>query len=99
MVNVSELRPGMQVRIVDKWDNMSAPNAGGHMDCYLGRVVTVAEIVNDKRYFHIEEDNRRTIAGMCLFEDKWFFDGYMVKEIIEDNDEPLQAKPIAKLFS
>lgn len=98
MVNVSDLSPGMRVKIVDSWSVKSSPNFDGYMNCYLGQTVTVSKITEDNKWFHIEEDNRNTAPSHGAF-GKWFFDGYMVEEIVDGNDEPLQAKPIAKLFS
>lgn len=54
MVSLQELRPGMMVKIVDRWNPSCNRNSDGHMDKYLGKVVTILEVNNS--YVLIDED-------------------------------------------
>ena len=44
MVDLSELRPGMKVKIVDQWGPGCGENPEGHMDYWLGQIVTIRHI-------------------------------------------------------
>jgi len=60
MVYISELRPGMRVKIVDRWmttDGKGRQNFMGEMDIYLGNTATVMEVCS--RYISIREDGGR----------------------------------------
>lgn len=54
MVELSKLKPGAKVKIIDSWVDGCRQNSDGKMDHWLGKVVTVKEIRN--KYFIIEED-------------------------------------------
>ena len=89
MVDIRELKPGTLVRIVDEWNGQCFQNGRGHMDEYLGQVVTIDEVLKGfggKMYrFHIKEDHRYRYGSRT---DKWVFNQYCVAEIVDKYDEP-----------
>lgn len=72
MVEMSELEPGMKVRIVDRFtdDCCAVPN----MAKLLGKVVTVSPHIG-KSYALIEEDDRR-----------WAWNKHCMAEIVEEDE-------------
>ena len=54
MVSLSELRPGIKVKIVDHWVPGCGENPEGRMDHWLGKIVTVQEVFDN--FIDIEED-------------------------------------------
>ena len=90
MIQISELSVGMRVKIVDKWVAGSRHNPQGGMDCYLGSVVTVAEIHSNSwdRDISIEEDNGR-----------WSWQPDMLDYVVEDSDfEPASLDELEALM-
>lgn len=59
---------GDKVRIVKKWTKACRTNPFGMMDKYLGRVMTIREIVDDglDLYYRMEEDTKKGEAW-CWF--------------------------------
>lgn len=55
---------GDKVRIVDHWNSKSNENQSGHMDEWLGKVMTISEVC--KGYYRMEEDcEQHRIIGWC----------------------------------
>lgn len=72
VVDVSTLKPGDRVKIVDRWTDGCNPNPQGRMDMYLGTEMTVREIIiGNTRYqsrAHMEEDRLdRHLGGWNWF--------------------------------
>ena len=87
MVDISELRVGDKVKIVDQWNNHCFQNPYGQMDSYLGSVVTVKDIFHVKNpYFVIEEDNRHEFPG-CFQDERWAFLPATIDYIVQDDDD------------
>lgn len=72
MVDLTQLKSGVQVKIVDKWGPKCNQNLDGEMDHLLGETVTIKEIYGKYSIFDIEEDQR------------WVFNKHCVDCIIED---------------
>ena len=98
MVKVSDLHVGDRVRIVDHWGPGCAQNANGHMDSYLGQIVTVSAIVNDGDGFEIYEDNRHEFYEY-KYRKKWVFFASCIAEIICDEDEAIPDSQLSSPFS
>ena len=59
MVWVGDISPGIRVKIVDEWGPGCHQNWSGRMDKFLGKILTVREIIDDLPlggYFTVEED-------------------------------------------
>ena len=72
MVDLTQLKSGMQVKIVDSWNRYCNQNSEGEMDYLLGTIVTVGKIYKFHDIFDIKEDRR------------WVFNKHCVDRIIED---------------
>jgi hypothetical protein len=96
MVNISELSPGMRVKIVDEWilgRTIGAPE----MNRFLGTIGTVKEIKCDSIW--IEEDEGSRDDGTP----HWFWYSYMLDYIVYEDEgefEPATAEELKlMLFS
>lgn len=58
MVSLDRLQVGMNIKIVDEWNENSGENKEGLMDQWLGQIVTVSEVYPNYCVL-VEEDNRR----------------------------------------
>lgn len=63
MVPLSELRPGMKVKIIDEWCDGCCQHSGGGMDKYLGDIVTILEVCAYSA--KIEEDQDDADCRSC----------------------------------
>lgn len=88
MVNIQCLSPGMKVKIVDEWSPNCHRNPDGNMDKYLGRIVTILEVLND--FATIEED---TGDGPRHQEGHWRWNKYCFDYIVCDEDESEDFEP------
>lgn len=90
MVDISSLKPGDRIRIVDQWEKGCNENTQGLMDKYLGQVVTVHEIRNrifsGEPYVTIEEDNMYLYNGGDKNR-RWIFNAKTVAEIVDGGDD------------
>lgn len=81
---LSDLEVGMKVRFKDEWPpGAEWRNNEGHMDHWLGEIVTIAKLVTDGRFF-IEEDDRELYSG---FNDKWYWRPSIIAEILNESAE------------
>lgn len=48
MVDVRNLQPGDKIRIVSEFDKDCLANEGGEMDIWLGKVLTVSQVLHDE---------------------------------------------------
>lgn len=79
MVNLSDLSPGMIVKIVDQWNENTGQNTAGLMDKYLGSFMTIKEI----KFFDIlmeEDQNDRTTSTGKKF--GWYWNRYTIDYIV-----------------
>lgn len=83
MVNISDLKAGDVIRVVDEWNSESGENKGGEMDTYLGQLLTVKAVFGDpaswsiRPYVRVEEDHGR-----------WFwYDAAIAEVVTSDVDE------------
>ncbi len=73
MVDLSDLRPGMKIKIVDHWGPGCYPSWDGRMDHWLGKIVTVLGVDEypDDVFgpsVHIVEDRAEGLGnGWCWF--------------------------------
>lgn len=88
MVNIQDISPGMRVKIVDKWIQNCNRNPDGLMDKYLGKIVTILEVLYDSAI--IEED---TGDGPRHQEGHWRWNKYCFDYIVYDEDEPENFEP------
>lgn len=89
MVEIGKLSPGMRVKVVDQWNENTQENYEGHMDKYLGQIVTIKEVGFARAY--IEEDDRGNGRRWCF--NKWCFDYIVYEELPEiepADDEAVQ---------
>ena len=56
MVKISKLKPGMKIKIVNRWVPGCRQNNKGLMDHWLGQTVTIREVYVDGGFFLIKED-------------------------------------------
>ena len=81
MVEMSDLEPGMKVRIVSTRDTYDGSwNAAGEMDHWLGQVMTVRSV--DVDTCKMEEDIDDRSDG----EEGWFWYPQMIECIVECKD-------------
>lgn len=73
MIDLSMLEPGTKVKIVNRWHG-TGHNLVGHMDKYLGTIMTVRE-VNDYEVRMVEDECDN--GG-------WFWYENMIEYIVED---------------
>ena len=64
MVPLSELRPGIKVKIIDEWCGGCNQHNGGCMDKYLGSIVTILEVCSYS--VKIEEDQDDADCQRCV---------------------------------
>jgi len=75
MVDISILRPGDRVRIVDHWNSRCCQNTDGRMDHWLGTVMTVWKCFWAR--VDMEED-RSENDGLG-----WVWNAYCIEEIVD----------------
>ncbi len=88
MVDIQELSPGMRVKIVDKWNQNCNRNPDGRMDKYLGKIVTILEVLYGAAI--IEED---TDDGPSHQGGHWRWNEYCFDYIVYDEDESESFEP------
>lgn len=82
MVDIQDLRPGMRVKIIDKWVQNCNQNQDGRMDKYLGKIVTILEVLYGSAI--IKED---TGEGPRHQNGHWRWNKYCLDYIVCDEDE------------
>lgn len=82
MVDIYTLLPGMQVKIVDEWNEHTGENSDGIMDKYLGTIVTVKQLVDGCIW--IEEDS--PIDGR-----HWYWNAYCIDCVVDEPDYEIDA--------
>ena len=90
MVDIHELSPGMRVKIIDRWGQNCNQNPDGCMDKYLGKIVTILEVLYDAAIATIEED---TDDGPRHQEGHWRWNKYCFDYIVCDEDESEDFEP------
>jgi hypothetical protein len=78
---------GDKVKIVDKWNDKTKENSVGHMDKYLGTVMTIRGM----RYgeYRMEEDK-------ADWDDGWYWNKYCIEGKVVDSKEP--PKPVKPTY-
>lgn len=96
MVNIQDLRPGMRVKIVDEWTQNCNRNPDGRMDKYLGKIVTILEVLGGIAI--IEED---TGDGPGHQNGHWKWNEYCFDYIVygEDESEDFEAPTESEILS
>ncbi len=77
MVPISDLRPGMKVKIVDQWGLGCGESSDGRMDHWLGQIVTIQKIYSPYFAF-IEEDE--------AIGERWFWYPEAIDHIVHDDE-------------
>lgn len=81
MIDESLLVPGVKVRIIDDWDQIDGyrwENLDGLMNKWLGKVMTIREVIEDSCYptaYHMLEDEDENDGG-------WFWVANGFSEVI-----------------
>ena len=98
MVELNQIYVGSRVKIVDNWNECLPPrgqNHSGHMDRYLGMVVTVSAVsTGGSDSFQIEEDTRfrdehgRDPITSWDRNHRWYFFPKMIDYVLVDEEEP-----------
>lgn len=86
MVNISNLSPGMRVKIVDEWDEYTGETETGEMDEYLGTIVTISSVLEFD--VHIKEDNGA-----------WYWNAYCIDYIVYDEYPDIEPADNDEVFS
>lgn len=74
---------GDKVKIVDKWNDKTMENTFGHMDKYLGTVMTIRRICPDGDYQMIEDE--REYAG------GWYWNKYCIEgKVVDTKETPVE---------
>ena len=82
MVNLSDLSPGMIVKIVDQWNEHSGENLQGEMDKYLGTLMTVKEVNGMVAY--MEEDQNDRIKWPECITYGWSWNKHTIDYIVSE---------------
>ena len=85
MIRIEELKAGDRVRIVSEWKPGCGQNLRGHMDAYLGTIMTVAEIQS---------------RAVRMFEDDglWAWLPASIVEVIDDDIQPATQEELFALL-
>lgn len=68
MVAIDRLSPGMRVKIVNHWVGGCLENEMGRMDKYLGSIMTVDRVYEDRDYAQMLEDKHDCGSmGWCWY--------------------------------
>ena len=98
MVNISELSPGMRVKIVDNWISVNSTYVG-RMDRYLGTIGVVKRIVPDEHFLHTKEHIE--IEGYnkdCSnIGNYWYWFSDMLDYIVYDDEEDFEPATAEEL--
>ena len=78
MVPMSDLRPGMKVKIVDHWVPGCCQNPDGLMDHWLGQIVTIRGVFDS--FATIEEDTNDSRLG------GWAWHPSAIDHIVTDDE-------------
>lgn len=90
MVPIRELSPGMRVKIVDQWVAGCCQNVEGHMDKYLGQIVTVSEIVGGDVFIEEDKDDEWQ---------RWFWNSHCFDHTVEDEFEDFEPASDSEFIS
>lgn len=82
MVNLSDLSPGMIVKIVDNWNENTGQNTSGLMDKYLGAFMTVREVKSIDVLMEEDQNDRITLTGKKF---GWYWNRYTIEYIVSES--------------
>lgn len=82
MVNLSDLSPGMIVKIVDNWNENTGQNTSGLMDKYLGTFMTVREVHSIDVLMEEDQNDRITSDGKKF---GWYWNRYTIEYIVSES--------------
>lgn len=81
MVNLSDLSPGMIVKIVDNWNENTGQNTSGLMDKYLGTFMTVREVESIDVLMEEDQNDRITSTGK---KHGWYWNKHTIDYIVSE---------------
>lgn len=81
MVNISDLSPGMVVKIVDYWNENTGQNTSGLMDKYLGSFMTIKEVKSFDILMEEDQNDRITSTGKKF---GWYWNKYTIDYIVSE---------------